>query len=250
MAWTSVGQIGSTVTFPAGTKHSTGLDASVTAGSVLVMIVATDNATSASASTTQITSVTDAGGNTWVKAAEFTNPTTTGGGGSKAGVTVAAFYSKITTTLVNGAGAITATFSVSIAAAASSVWQFQVNAGSTLSFMGATAQKSNSYGPLTLSSFTSNEYLFFMGGALEFESFGFTNTANYTPIGANFADGGGTASSCTVNGEFRILTGTGDISDPTEATAADCASVFFAIKEQLVVGGSQLLTACMTGVGQ
>jgi len=210
--------------------NSAGVMQAVSAGNLLVLIVGKDNAATADGNTNEFTSVTDTKGNTWTKAREFCNAQ----GAANAGVTVAVFYSVLTTALVVGVDVITVNFSDARTAKAFTTQRFSIGAGSTVQVAGTPVDLANDGadpGSMTISGLPSAEYLFVRGLAHENPTATLTKTTGYSGFsGLAGTSGGSGVTNIAVNGEFRILTGTGDTSDPTW-TADDTASVFIAFKE-------------------
>jgi hypothetical protein len=227
MAWTSLASAGSGNSKTAGTALGLTTSRACAAGEVLVVAVAKDNVSTTDGNTSEVTSITDAGGNTYVKAREFTN----GQAGAAAGATVSLWYAKLTTALSSGA-AVTVNFSASITAKAASLWAFSAAAGSAVAVQTALdlANDAADPGSQAISGLASQEWLFVRAIASETNATTFTATASHTAIAAAATTGGAAATNIAVLGEFRILTGTADTSDPT-ATAVDNASVFVAFRE-------------------
>lgn len=231
MAWTAIGGIGSAADKSAGTSIAMTTSATVEVNNVIVVLVAKDNAATTNGNTNEITSVTDStGANTYTKAREFCNSR----GAADGGATVAVYYSKLGTQLSSG-GTITANFSDTRTASAISAVEFTITSANTVSVEGNATDEAvtnGDAGSMTISGLTSREYLFIRAVAQENNSSGFSaNTANYINIATNGTAGGGSASNMGIAGEFRILTGTGDTSDPTVSTNSDSASVYIALKE-------------------
>ena len=113
------------------------------------------------------------------------------------------------------------------------VREFTVAAGNALDVAGTPQDLANDGvdpGSMTISGLTSGEYLFVRSTASERDATTWTPTTNYTTSNCDTTTGGGSAANMNICGEFRVLTGTGDTSDPT-GTAVDNASIFIAFKE-------------------
>ncbi|MBI4085513.1 MAG: hypothetical protein HY432_03360, partial [Candidatus Liptonbacteria bacterium] len=171
-----------------------------------------------------------AGGNTWTKGGEYTN----GQGGAAAGATVSVWYSVITNTIPSG-GTITATLGSAVVAKAMTAWEFDIDAGNTISVVAGTLQTlavdGTQPGSMTISGLTSGEYLFVRGiGRESGGSSAFTPTASYTALTqAESATNG--IGGIRAGGEFRIVTATGETSNPGWDNR-DMASVFFALRTE------------------
>ena len=235
MAFTGLNTLGSTNSSSANqTLIQLNVTADAEAGHLVVAIVAVDNNQTTDGDEGAVTSVIDGGSNTWVKGAEFTN----GQGSAQAGATCSIWYSLLSTTLVTGGGAagvIQVNFSNSASRdkSAVTVYEFSVDAGSTVAVEGTPGTLANDGAdPGSLNVTTSNiECLRVRGIAAESNTAtDLTQTTNWTRFTPDTTAGGASAANMGVRGEFHISTGTGDASDPT-LFAADCASVYVAFKE-------------------
>ena len=178
-----------------------------------------------------LTSVTDNAPtpNIWTVQRCFTNTEATSAAN---GATVCVATARITSAIPVG-GTITATFGTTTAKAIV-VREFTVAAGNALDVAGTATDLENDGldpGPMTISGLTSGEYLFVRATASERDAITWTLTTNYTSSTCATTAGGGAAANMNICGEFRILTGTGDTSDPTGANV-DSASIFIAFKEK------------------
>ena len=244
MAFASIGNAGNATTKSVTDPWSPSpFSGTVSAGNLVVAIVAVDNIQTTDGNSNTVVGITDStGSNTWTKAREFTN----GQGGAAAGACVAIFYSVLTSSL-SSSNTVTVDFSgLPTNAAAITFWEFSKGAGTTISVNGSgdLANDGADPGNITISGLSSKQYLFVRGIAAE-QSIGspFTNTASYTAFVSNGTTGGGGASNMTVFGEWRILTGTGDSSDPSISASSDCASTFVALSES---GASAAVTGTIT----
>lgn len=210
------------------------------AGEVIVVVIAVDNNQTTDGDEAAVSFSTETNGNTYSKACEFTN----GQGGAQSGATVSVWYSLLTNATTSGN---TATFNLTNSASrdASSYrsMEFTIAASSTISVAGTCQTLANDNadaGSQTISGLSSSEYLFFRGIASETDTGAISSTtASYTSnAGATCTAGGGEATNMCATMEYRILTGTGDTSDPTMAdTTADRASVYVALLETAGGGG-------------
>jgi hypothetical protein len=106
MAWASVGAHN---TAQSSTSNQTSIAAqlvsTVNAGQVLLAVIAVDNNQTTDGDESAVTGVSDPAGNTWSKAAEFTN----GQGTAQAGATCSIWYCLVTSSIAGGLN-ITASF--------------------------------------------------------------------------------------------------------------------------------------------
>jgi hypothetical protein len=203
------------------------------AGTVLVLVCASDNLTTSTGVTTDVTSVYDSGGsNTWIKGIEYSR-----GGTVAGGATVSIWYSLITTTLASSAN-VSAEWSSAPAARAMTLNKYTIAAGSTISVEGTPQGATGALDPpsMTISGLTSGEYLFIRGIAGETNDVDqITVTSGYDVFSGSQTSGGGAASNMAVRGEYIIYTGTSQTSNPTWVSA-DNADGFFALLETLATG--------------
>ena len=240
MAFASGGTVGTANSTTSGPTLALTPDALATlgVGEIGVLTIGVNNQSSTDGNTSEIASVTDTGGNTWTNLREFCNSQ----GAADAGVTVSVWVTKAT-------GALTVLDTVTITLAntktskAASLWKFTVAAGSTVQVAsggaGDLATDGGDAGSIALADLPSKEYLFFRGEAGENNGASYTPTANYTAITQAIADTGNNNTSMTAQGEFRILTGTGDTTDPDTVNNRDWASTMLAL-EEVAAGGTTL----------
>jgi hypothetical protein len=202
------------------------------AGEVGILWIAKDNAAAADGETNEVTGVTDSAGNTWAKAKEYCNANGAGG----AGATVSLWWTKADATLAAG-GTVTVTLSGATTAKAALGQAFTIDAANTIEVLGSAteAQDAADPGNLSISGLDSGTYLYVRAVALEDSAAGGgeTPTTGYTALDLVGTSGGGAATNMQAWGEFRIVAGTGDSSDPT-VKAVDSASVYVAFGEVLV----------------
>lgn len=208
------------------------LSATAASDAIAVFSVAIDNKSTADGNTSDVTSVTDSKGNTWLKAGEFTN---TVGGAANDGATIAVWYTLITNQLLD-TDTITSNYSASVTAKAAVAFYLNIATGNTLSVAASSTLVNDNAdaGSMTLSGLTSKEYLFVRAVASETDTQAITATANYSAISqaARSGTGGSEKGHMSYGSEFRVLTGTGDTSDPTMSdTTADRASLYVAFQE-------------------
>jgi len=229
-AWGSVGSLGS-VQDKTANKSSMALAtaAQLDAGRIGVLCVAVDNNQTTDGDEGAVSGVVDDAGNSWTKAAEFTN----GQAGAQAGATASLWYVKAGATLSAGANImISFTNNTSRDASAATAWAFTVGAGGGATVQTSTTLAVDNADPSSMNlSPPSAEYLWVRCIAGETNSTtALTPTANFTALGGNQTAGGQAATNMAVRGEFRIFTGTSNASDPTWANS-DNANVYAALAE-------------------
>ncbi len=230
MAWAYQGGIGNTADKTSASTVAFNAAATVAVGRVIVVMVTADNnGTSDSDAGDEITSVTDASGNTYTKIRERVN----GSPGAANGAVAATFYTKVTTELTSG-NAVTANYNGAHTGRNIRAFQFTIGAGNVVTIadqVSGTPEEATTTPAATISGLTSQEYLFVSALAIE-GPFGdtFTESTGYTG-GRNGSTGGSAASNMTLAAAHRVLTGTGDTYAPTLGTARDTAHVFAALKE-------------------
>lgn len=213
-------------------------------GNLVVYALAKDNAATADGNTSEVTSVTDDAGNTYVKAREFCN----GQGAANAGATISVWYCVIANA-VTGANRITAQFSSSVTSAAANGYSFSIGT-SSVAVVGEADLANDGADPGSLATaggLSSAARLYFRASALEAASgTAITATATWsrTATTTGGTSGGGGASNMSVAAEFKIATSTGETSDFTVA-AADCASVIVAFEEIVVSTDTLFAQICL-----
>jgi hypothetical protein len=216
-------------------------------GKVILAAFALDNTATTDGTTSEITQIQDTGGNTWALLGAFRN----GQAGAAAGAQAELWKSKITTQLTTGS-TITATFPNTITAKCTSLIEVSVGAGKSLqnSFTPMTGAEDNDSNPAALTHFglSNIERLYVRVIAIECRASDVGSpTTNYTAFTPSSADTGAAATSMTAQVEYRVLTGTGDTSDPGGlGNTRDMASIYFAL-EEVSVGGSAYDLDCAAG---
>lgn len=231
MAWSSVGTWASaTSTSSSGslTIFRPGSPATP-AGDVLILTVTCDNVDIATGQTDQIVGVTDSRA-TWYKVAEYTYSA----GSAGDGVTCAVFYCPVTSQIATG-GSIAVNFASNVTSKAGIVRQMRTSgdaSGVTIADgdIKLTSIAGGDAPSLTISNLPSREYLFWRSIGSESNSTGLTVTTNYTAGGAISASTGTASTSVTSLTEFRILTATGDTSNPGHNNW-DQVGIYFALQE-------------------
>ena len=233
--------VGNEVAATSDTFTLTNINGNANAGDLALLAVVMDNLGTTDGQTSQLTSVSDSKSNTWTKAGEFTN---TGGGSAADGATIAVWYSVLTTTIVGGTDTITLNYSGSLTDKGLQLQTITIGAGSTISLAGTLqtlANDNSDVGSMSYSGLTSKEYLFYRAFASETPSNdgngNGTPTTNYTQLtGSNTGSGGSEKGHMSGWAEERVLTGTGDTSDPTLVdTTSDNASLYIAFQENAAV---------------
>lgn len=225
----SLGSLATANNKASGSSWTFTISAQLDAGNAGVLVIAVDNQDTGDSNSSLCTSVSDAAGNDWVKAREFTN----GQSSVDAGVTVCIYYTKAAATLASS-GNVTVNFSASKTAKGATMWEFSMGATKILTVAGGVdlANDATDAGSMTIAGLSSNEYLFVRGGAVENNGTSYTASTNYTGFThtSSTTSGGGAASNMGARGEFRIVTATGDSTNPTTASA-DQASTYIALSE-------------------
>lgn len=241
MTITSIGAAGTGQRNTSGNTISVNLSVSIESGNLAVVIAALDNTGTTDADFSEVTSVTDPQGNTWTKLGEYTNGQT----GAGLGATVSAWYC-IPTTTIPDTDNLTVNLANSVTDAAATVWEFDISAAS-VALAGSVqvlANDAGDPGSMSISGLSSAETLFIRAIGSENEFTTFTPTTNYTQFtSAISTTSGGAADNMSVHGEFRILTDTGDTSDPSASSPYDHASVYFALREVAGTTDTALSTA-------
>jgi hypothetical protein len=234
-AFGSVGSIITAQQKSSSSSWSPTTSAQLDSGNAGVLVIAVDNNDTSDGNTNLCSSVTDAAGNTWVKAREFTNSQ----GTVDIGATVCIFYTKASANLSSG-GQITITLAAAKTAKAVAGWEFTMGSANTLSVEDGAglANDSADAGSMTLSGLANREHLFIRAVGIESSITSYTASTNYTACthSSSTTSGGGSATNMGARCEFRILSGTGDSSNPT-TSASDQASAYVAINEDAPQGG-------------
>lgn len=245
MAFSSLGIAGGANKNSSSTSQNPLVTTTIAVDSILLLIIALDNINTTDGDFSEVTSVTDVRGNVYTKLGEWTN----GQGTAATGATISAWFTRVTTQLVNN-DTLTVTFSSALIDSSSRLRHFSVTAGNSIRVAGSVQTLSNDGadpGSMTISGLTNKEYLFLRAIASESETTTFTVTTNYTSYGSQVSSiSGATDTNMVIAGEFRILTGTGDTSNPT-IVSADSASIYMALEEYTPTSVTKTLASL--GVG-
>jgi hypothetical protein len=245
MAFTSVGQLVFFGTSAVADQASLSVTftSSITSGQFAVLIIGVDNNQTTDGDEVAVTSITATGiGNTWVKAAEFTN----GQGSAQAGATCSVWYLNCQAS----SGSCTVNFSNSASRDASAAKGWIFNKSGTVSVeTTATLATDAAVNPASLDATASSgaiEYLRVRAVATEdSDATAATATAGWTIIPKSTANGGTDQTSMQSWGEFRIFTGTTAASAPTRGGGGtrDHASVYVIFKDApaITAAGNMLL---------
>lgn len=216
------------------------------AGNVVVIPFGGDNTQTTDVNTNLMTSVTDSQGNTWTYFPCWTN----GQGSAAAGATVCGAMSVLTTALVSGVDTITVNHS-SITARAFNVFEYTKGASSIVYARGSStvpgflSNDGADPGSMTLDGVESREHLFLRFTALERAAGGtWTVSTNFSTLGCEGTTGG-TATNIEICGEYRIVTGTSQTSNPT-GTSVDSASMSLVLTEAVMPTG--FVQECRNGI--
>ena len=232
-AWGAFAHIGSLGTAASTSSASTlalTTSAILEAGNIGILVVAKDNSSSSDGDNNECTSVTDSAGNPYSELRDYTYAESAAG----AAATVCVWVTRATTQFAS-CPTLTINFTSAITSKAVIFREFTAASGNTIKVAsgGAVDANGDSIDPpsMTISGLASKEYLFLRAIAAEYNSgTGITATANYTGYGVAVADTGSSTTSQNAFGEFRILSGTGDTSDPTKASF-DSANTYLALEE-------------------
>lgn len=245
-AFAHVANLGVVNSTSAGTSFVLELTAQLDAANVGLLVVGFDNnCTSDTLDTSEVATVVDSASNTWAKLVEFC----TSAGAANDEATVSLWRTKATANLAIG-GTITITLANSKTSKAATLHEFTVGAGKTASIANkgtcaglsgegcrVLATSGTTPGSMALTGLPSKEYLLVRPIAEESTNCDAGTTANYTAITGAIASTGTDATSMCADGEFRILTGTGDTSNPAGAgVTRQWASAFVALEEVDVAG--------------
>lgn len=197
-----------------------------------VIVVTFDNLTGTDGDNGEVLSISSAVNTSdmlFTKAKEFTN----GNGSSLAGSTTSIWYG-VTTATITGGFNITITFNGAPTSATAVIKYFSKGASTSIGVSTTTGTLANDNadaGSITLSSLTSQEYLFIRSCAVENNTSTGTASTNFTNLIAAFGTTGGSAVTNMWNqSEYRITTTTSQASDPTTGSA-DIASAMVAFYE-------------------
>lgn len=234
MAFASVGSIGKNGVDTSGGNLVITTTATAEVGNLVLLLIGKDNVSDTDGTTSEITSVSDSASNTWESLGRFNN----GQGTTLTGAYVDVYYTIIANQLSSG-GTITIVKSTDRDCAAIT-WEFTIDEND-VQLGGSVQTLANDGadpGSMTISGLSNIERLYIRATASESENATeFTNTTNYTNIPNQISSTvGATDTNIGIRGEFRILTGTGDSSDPT-LFSADHASVYLALEEVAAGGG-------------
>ena len=211
------------------TLTSTGMGTALSVGDVSLVVSVSDNISTLDGDNSEVTSVTDSGGNTYTKLGEYTNS----GGAAAAGVTCSIWMSQLTTALATTA-TFTINYSGNIVDRTAFNHGFSIGAGNKLRLsttpVTTEVNAANGFGSAAFSGLSSLNRLYFRGMGKEANS-----TASLTPsTGFSLTIGQRSRNNnaaVLARGEFLINTSTGETSNPTLAVTGDTASVFLALEE-------------------
>lgn len=234
-AWAAIASvntlIGTGSSIASGSTLPITLTLQMDAGNPTLIRITSDNINTGDGDFGEVQTVTDTAGNTYTKVCEHTN----GQGVVGDGITASLWLTLPTTNLAAGQP-ITVTFASAIVSKAGGAHEFTVGGGNTLALVG-TCQTAATDGidppSQAISGLSSAETLFYR--LVAGESFGsaLTVTTNFTELASTQANNASSSPiSAEMDGEFRIVTATGETSDPTMTNPVrDRASIFVALRE-------------------
>jgi len=244
MAIAAVGTLG---TGANSTSNSTFTFVTVTnslaAGDIGILTVASDNIATADGSS--LNHVLPSGGTgLWSRLREYTNAPSAA---AAVGATVSMWKFEATGT-VNTGTTITVNFSGNLTDKCCSFHKFTVGAGNTLMLNRTGAEEgsitsevtgANGFGSSAFTGLSSISRLYFRGLAKEANSTtDITVSTSFTAITPTRSRNN--AAAILVRGEFRIVTATGQTSNPTLAVSGDTAGIFLALEEVAKVAPTAL----------
>src|SRR2546430_1950885 len=205
---------------------ATGFGNPLDAGHLGVLTLATDNREQSNGNPNGPQSITDAAGNTWTKAREFTNAQ----GAAAAGVTVSIWYTKASSTLASPAN-ITVNFSGLITAKVASCEEFTMGDSVTVEAGGdVAATNTTSPGSITLSGLSNTSHLWIRATGREFPPGVWTGSgANFTQFWGIGTSGGSNATNIDIRSEALIAAWTSLTTNPSAGTTTDWASTMVAL---------------------
>lgn len=197
-------------------------------GDIVVVTCTTDNIATTSGASTNHT-VTDASGNTWVRAKEWTRSS----GVANDGITVSVHVCKVTTAITTSTN-VTLTTSATTTTKTLAIHRFAVAAGKTFEVQAASAGASgNGTAPsVAVSGLASQEWLLVGGVGLEGEIGTITKDADYTQLSTQVSSTAGTADTNNVRWSYyRIATLTADTMTESGMTTGDWSTALVVLKE-------------------
>ena len=205
---------------------------------VSFVVVATNNINGTTdGDFSDVTSVVDDAGHTYIKGAEYTN----GQGGAANGATVSVWYATLSNTLTTS-NVITVTFNGSPDARSMGNGMYPKSTGTLVTHVAATTSAVDGAAPATMSvtGLTSREYLFIRASAIEAppvlagQSSGWIYWVRSTETASSGTSGGGAATNMSLFFETQVATGTGTSSNSIGTNAGssgDNASVILPLYE-------------------
>lgn len=250
-AITSVGAAGEGNSQSSGTTLAFAPSATLEVDSEIVCVLGLDNTATTDGTTSEISSITDTGSNTWAFLAANRN----GQAGAAAGIQAEIWRTKITTELTTGS-TITVTLANTRVGKSASCWEFTVTSGNSLQIAGSPGTSVNDAAAdpssVTVGSLSSKEYVWVRSAAAESRVDAYVPTSTWTEISEAGSAGCDITDCASVVGDFIIQTGTTATSSLTRTTAGnrDFASVMVALEEYTVGGGATCSGGLMMmGVG-
>jgi len=231
MTFTSVGNLGVGASSVSSTSFNATTAATLTAGNIGILAVVTDNTTTTDGNTSDHSTVTDSSGAvSWTKLYEYTN----GESAAEAGVTTSLWLRPRQGSDLASGSTVTITLGTARVDKTASSWQFTCSADPTqaASAVGTLVDAANGFGSASFSSLPSKEYLFFRACGKEANvasTSDLTASTGFSTITAQRSRNN--AAAVLVRGEWRIVTATGETSNPTFAFSGDAASIFVALEE-------------------
>lgn len=220
----------------------------ISAGQLIVILVATDNVDTTDLESSRHSTCT-VNGEGATKAIEFTN----GQGSADAGATISVWY-LVAGSNMAAASAVVGTLSEGKDAKAITLYAFDWNTAYSISVDGTATLANDAADPgsLTGTGTLNVPHLWIRGIALEESNTTvgvMTPTSGWTNIPGIGTTGGAAATNMSVRGEFKIATGTGSGASNPTAVAADCASVVVGLAASLPDGAGSGAAGCLINSG-
>jgi hypothetical protein len=234
MTIASVGNLGTAVTpKSSGTTQVVTAVATAEVGQLVVVSAVWDNTDTTDGETTRLT-LTDSAGNTWTKVKEYTQSA----GVAADGVTVAQWYSVITSQIDSGSDTFTVTSDTARTAKCFSAWEYDITE-SAVAVQDATVNGGDTGDPsaISLAGMPSREYLLTHVGG-EGRGSTWVKDADYATLAEIETSGGGSATNLNLLHADRIATLTGDTVDAASNTDTIFGQILSAIYEVTGGGGT------------
>ena len=229
--WFSIGSVGSSFSKSADQSSLVlQVQNAAAVGTVVVLMVAADNAATSDGDEGAVTGIVDQSGNTWQKIGEFTNANAA----AQAGATISAWFAQLSAQLdVNELVTVSFSNPTLRDASALTAWNFGLRASGNVVIAAVTTRADDTADPGSMNlALPLGEALWIRGTAHEGPlADTFVKTIAYdATFDKQGTSGGVNNTNMTIAAEFRIFYGTSNPSDPSWTVAADEAGIMFALK--------------------